>query len=736
MKHAGLFLLIFYLLICDRTACASETICTGDYKIVKKECVKKDECDKGIDGYTIFEGLCITTENKNKIERQRKETSQKEVDKLKANAQTMRDKENSTANKMLGGAAIGATGIGAGQLLQGKAEQSADEASERDMKAYLATFVCDYGQGRNIKGGEMEIVLPGGNDMIDLYTEYKTLAASLKITKEALGLKLGIESEAILDKADAGLYDNVAIEKTGGPFASLSRALQNPGGKDAAAWDKQKSESADRAKTGGTVAAVGVIGGVVGNLAVNEVLPNLGKGTVGNALSSVVSGKTTDSTGSILGGGGTLAVNGISGTESFSAITRYEDAESGAKQAKKAVDETLRKFAAKINSKLTPDNDMDKAIEKLDAIPNASAREVPPKLRELDIVYESLSDALSEANSAKSTLDNAQRKVREEKEEDDVKTAKDELDTAQKFAAEAQENVMKIAQEIQSISASAIEKMNEVIKYMDEQNDMKKQEAEDIRMAEEAAAKKTKDAEDKKTAELESNKQKVGAINEVSIKIPGYEDAGRDADLAKKEAERISGTFAAKIGASDAAIENITRTIEDLSDENQKTLSIEIPVILRELNIKYIALSGALEKAAEAQGALTSANQAIDKIKKDGGTDAATKSAIDALNKAKRSATETQTDVVNMVQDIKRLSSNAVEKMNTAIEYKDKQIDDVNKKAMEARLETEQETNENTSRKADESNELTESTATDNEENELYDNNEDNNEDAADGDIE
>ncbi|MDR0741214.1 MAG: OmpA family protein [Rickettsiales bacterium] len=197
------------------------------------------------------------------------EDSQKKVDELKANAQAMKDKENSTANKTVSAAAMGAAGIGAMNLMSGMAEKNADEAAERDMAAYLATFTCDFGQGRNIKGGETEILLPGGNDMIPLYTQYTSLAKELKTTKEALGLKPGIESETIIEKANAGLYDNASIGKTGGAFTSLSRALSDPNSKDAAAWAAQKSDAADKTKTGMITAAAGIGIGAIGNLALN-----------------------------------------------------------------------------------------------------------------------------------------------------------------------------------------------------------------------------------------------------------------------------------------------------------------------------------------------------------------------------------------------------------------------------------------------------------------------------------
>lgn len=189
---------------------------------------------------------------------------------LKENLERAREREMSTANKLLGGAAIGATGIGGMMLASGLAEQQADEEAEQAMRAYLATFHCNYGGGINVKGGEKDVQLPGGNELIDLYTEYVNLANNLKTRKAALDMPPGIESETILDSATSGLYDDVAIGKTSGAFTSLARALQDPESEDAKAWDAQKQDSAKKTKTGGTVAGVGAIGGAVGNLIINK----------------------------------------------------------------------------------------------------------------------------------------------------------------------------------------------------------------------------------------------------------------------------------------------------------------------------------------------------------------------------------------------------------------------------------------------------------------------------------
>ena len=201
------------------------------------------------------------------------EESQKKIDELQKNADAMREKEQSTANRLLGGLSIGATGIGGMQLASAVAENRADDAAERDMAAYLATFRCDYGAGRNIAGGETDVQLPGGNTLFQLRQEFATLSTDVKTRKEALGLAPGIESEVVMDSANMGLYDDVSLGRTDGAYTSLSRALSNPTGADAAEWAQQRADTSSQLKTGAITAGIGIVGGVVGDLLINHDAP-------------------------------------------------------------------------------------------------------------------------------------------------------------------------------------------------------------------------------------------------------------------------------------------------------------------------------------------------------------------------------------------------------------------------------------------------------------------------------
>ena len=180
-----------------------------------------------------------------------------------------KEKENSWANRALGATTTAATSLGAMQLAEGIAERRADAEAEKEMRAYIETMKCNYGGGQNIKLGNEEITLPGGNELLEYYTEYKTLADELKQTKTALGLRPGIESETLYDRAQTGLYQYASIGKTGGAETSLYRALTDSESEDATAWSEQKETASKKLKVGGGVAAGGAAVGVIGNAAIN-----------------------------------------------------------------------------------------------------------------------------------------------------------------------------------------------------------------------------------------------------------------------------------------------------------------------------------------------------------------------------------------------------------------------------------------------------------------------------------
>ena len=224
-----------------------------------------DECKSGFS--VSADKKSCTADPKAKLS---EEDSKKQIEELSQNAQNMRAKEQSIENKTLGAASMATTGIGAMNLMSGMAEQNADDDAERAMKAYLETFRCNYGGGSNFKGGEVNIELPGGNDLAALRREYMALAADLKQRKEQLGIAPGIESEVILDQAATGLYDDVGTGITGGAYTSVARALMDKNGDDAAAWAAQKADAASKTKTGLITTAAGVGIGAIGNLALNS----------------------------------------------------------------------------------------------------------------------------------------------------------------------------------------------------------------------------------------------------------------------------------------------------------------------------------------------------------------------------------------------------------------------------------------------------------------------------------
>ena len=188
---------------------------------------------------------------------------------LTENYQNMKDKETSLENRVLGAAGIGTVGIGGMMAASALSEQNADKAAEADMQTYLSTFSCTY-PGGTAKGGQMGIELGGANQLINLYTQYAELANDLKERKAALGLKAGIESEIIIDKATTGLYDDVGTGIGSGAYASIARALRDPDGEDAKKWKEQKDSASKQLKIGAGVAAAGAVATAVANYAINH----------------------------------------------------------------------------------------------------------------------------------------------------------------------------------------------------------------------------------------------------------------------------------------------------------------------------------------------------------------------------------------------------------------------------------------------------------------------------------
>ncbi|MBR4475600.1 MAG: OmpA family protein [Alphaproteobacteria bacterium] len=196
-------------------------------------------------------------------------SNNQDLQQLQANSDAAHENETSLKNKLIGAAGIGVTGIGGMMIGEALSEQNADRNIENEMGAYINTFRCEYGNYPAVAGGKTNIELPGGNELFNLYAQYATLSNDLKVRKEALGIKPGIESEVVWDKAETGLYDDVGTGIVAGSYASVARALLL-GGADAAAWAAQKNATAEKLQTGIIVAGAGAIGSALANTTVNN----------------------------------------------------------------------------------------------------------------------------------------------------------------------------------------------------------------------------------------------------------------------------------------------------------------------------------------------------------------------------------------------------------------------------------------------------------------------------------
>jgi len=185
--------------------------------------------------------------------------------------QEAHDKEQSKANRTLTALTTAATGIGGMELAMGLSEQKADKDADADMAAYIATMRCTYADGQQVKAGPEEIELPGGNnsELMKLRNEYFALANDLKERKTALGMKPGIESEEILDKAQTGLYDDESLNIDAGAYASLYRAQMLGSEADQAKIDEERKASKNRVIAGGVLVGAGAVGGMIGDSLIN-----------------------------------------------------------------------------------------------------------------------------------------------------------------------------------------------------------------------------------------------------------------------------------------------------------------------------------------------------------------------------------------------------------------------------------------------------------------------------------
>ena len=236
----------------------------------KKKIDTKDAYNKAVNERNEIKKKNIEENKKNEAANKaatgKEEETKEETNKEDKDTDTSKDKANAT----LEAASMASMGLGAMEAAQALSEKKSDAAAETDMTAYLATMRCEWGKGGTSKLSTEDIDVGAGNELINYASEYKTLAARLKKTKSALNLTPGIESEEILDKASAGLYEYTPAERSSGAYASLSKALRDENSIDAQKWAEQKDTTKKRLIAGAAVAGAGLVASVVGNQIINK----------------------------------------------------------------------------------------------------------------------------------------------------------------------------------------------------------------------------------------------------------------------------------------------------------------------------------------------------------------------------------------------------------------------------------------------------------------------------------
>ena len=279
-----LFIVFFLLPVCSFADGAAESVIHGGYNVTRKiqdseaapvvvDAVAKSYGVQG--GGEIYTALKPTIQSAmSKMENAEIKAINNTESKIKNKTSDMSladlDKKRDVVHNIVSGASTAMTGIGMMQAVQGFSEQKSDAAAESDMAAHIATFKCNYDKGPTFKYSTKEIIIPGGDELLKYYTEYKTLADQLKETKAALNLTPGIESQVVYDKAESGLYQNFATERAAGHYASVSRALMDSDSEDAAAWAAEKEKSQKRLAIGASVAVGGILTGVIGDKLIDK----------------------------------------------------------------------------------------------------------------------------------------------------------------------------------------------------------------------------------------------------------------------------------------------------------------------------------------------------------------------------------------------------------------------------------------------------------------------------------
>ena len=177
----------------------------------------------------------------------------------------------STMSKVVGSVSTAAMGVGGMELAQGLSEQKSDKAATAEMQNYLSNLYCTYSD-KQVKYGVTDVKIDDGNNLDLLREEFLTKAATLKYTKEQLGLKAGLESEVVFDDAATALYNNQGTSRGNSKFGRLSEAIMDESGSDAQIIAAQQEKSKNRV-TGGAIA---VVGGVAASIGGNALINSIG----------------------------------------------------------------------------------------------------------------------------------------------------------------------------------------------------------------------------------------------------------------------------------------------------------------------------------------------------------------------------------------------------------------------------------------------------------------------------
>ena len=189
-----------------------------------------------------------------------------EIEQARENLRAARAREQSRANRMLGGLTIAATGLGGWMWAEGRAQQRVDDRWNDEITAIYASMFCNVGgPGNRVDVGAGAHTSMTNLALVELRYEYMDLMMETRELKYVLGLPPGIEAVDIIDTSR--LYAGEGATHVG--TMDLSTVAERI----------EAGDAARRGDIGRNVAIGGAAAGVAGDAIINRTVMGFGTPT-------------------------------------------------------------------------------------------------------------------------------------------------------------------------------------------------------------------------------------------------------------------------------------------------------------------------------------------------------------------------------------------------------------------------------------------------------------------------